>query len=63
MSYYHVINIYQGNYSVQGTYKSRDSAERRSDRITGGETHVFESQTPEPSQAIYEFRQAELKKI
>ena len=61
--FYHVINVFKGSYSVQGTYKARDSAQRRADSIQGGETHVFKSPTREPEKALEEFREEEVKKL
>lgn len=60
--YYFVVNIYKGNYSVQGTYKTPDAARARADIVQGGQTHVFGPlETPDPKEAISKFREEELR--
>lgn len=61
--FYYVINIYKGNYSIEGKYRQRDSAERRADNIYGGETHVFASFSTDPAIVLDEFKAEQIGKL
>jgi len=62
--FFFVINLYKGNYSVQGVYKSKDAAQKRCDAIQGGQTSVFGPlEKDNPEDAIRRFREEELKSL
>ncbi len=59
-----VVNLYKGNYSIQGVYKSHEAAQRRCDAIQGGQTSVFGPlELDNPEDAIRKFREEELKTL
>lgn len=61
--YYYVINYCKGHYSIDGSYKQQDSADRRAERIEGGETHVFASLSPDVETALEEFKDEQVRRI
>ena len=61
--WYYVITRIRGDLHIQGKYKTRDAAERRADKIQGGETHVFKSMSSEPEKVIQEFRDDEIRRL
>ena len=61
--WYHVINRHRGALSIQGSYKTKDAADRRSESITGGETFVFASYSSDPTVVLAEFRDAEVEGV
>lgn len=58
-----VMNIFKGEIRADGPYRQKDSAERRADKIEGGETHVFASLSSDPEVAIQEFRDNMVRRL
>lgn len=50
------MQVVKGNVYSHGPYKSEDARDNRFDKVRGGEIHKFNSFTPEPNQAIQEFK-------
>lgn len=57
------MNEYRGQISTHGPYKRRPSAERRADRIQGGETHVFASFNRDAKEAIQDYRDDQVRRL
>jgi len=54
--YYFVMQTYKGQVFAHGPYKTRAAAERRRDKVQGGEIVVYQTFTPDPQQAIRDFK-------
>jgi len=61
--WYYVVNLYKGSYSLEGKYKRRDSADRRTEKIQGGETSVFASYSEDPRVVVEEFKAEEVGRL
>ena len=54
--FYWIIQVYKGNVSAIGPYKTESACRNRYDRIQGGEIHEFRSESESASEAIDEFK-------
>ena len=60
---YAVIVRFKGNLGVHGIYKTRDAAQKRADRITGGEVHIMKTYSTDENQVLSEFRSEEVRAL
>jgi len=57
------MNVYQSKITAHGPYRHEKSANNRADKISGGETFVFTSETSDGDKALSEFRDARVRRL